>query len=305
MQAKRALFLVGWLLITGSGISWSQPATEPGRLYDWEALPDLPEPLGVAGSCAGVSNDALIVAGGAHFPVPLFEGGKKVWTDSVYVLEPASGGAYRWRTGYALDAPRAYSAALTVGDEVLCLGGGDADRHVAGVLALRWKDGRLVQEQALPPLPHPIAFAAAARVGETIYVAGGLEHPSDSTAQKNFWALDLTDVDAGWRALPPWPGPARYNAVAAALGDAFYLISGTELQPDGQGGLTHRFLDDAFRYTPEGGVGAPGRSVMARGRRPFARRRLRPRASPGLRRQRRLRRPPRPRVEGSASRISA
>ena len=35
-----------------------------------EALPDLPDPIGMAGPFVGVHNDALIVAGGANFPVP-------------------------------------------------------------------------------------------------------------------------------------------------------------------------------------------------------------------------------------------
>ncbi|GIV62120.1 MAG: sodium:solute symporter [Rhodothermaceae bacterium] len=253
MIARRTLFLAIWLLTIGVGLTGFHAARAQGRLYDWEALPDLPEPLGVAGACAGVSNGALIIAGGAHFPVSLFEGGTKVWTDSVYVLEQTPGGDYVWHTGYALDAPRGYSAALTLDDTVLCLGGGDARQHVSDVLSLRWERGRLVQERTLPPLPRPIAFAAAARAGETIYVAGGLEHPADSVAQRQFWALDLTAVEAGWRALPPWPGSARFNAVAAALDGAFYLISGTELQPDGQGGLRYRFLNDAYRYNPEKG----------------------------------------------------
>ena len=34
----------------------------------WEALPDLPGGLGVAGPFAGAHNDALIIAGGANFP---------------------------------------------------------------------------------------------------------------------------------------------------------------------------------------------------------------------------------------------
>ncbi len=33
-----------------------------------KALPDLPDPIGVAGPFVGVHNDALIVAGGANFP---------------------------------------------------------------------------------------------------------------------------------------------------------------------------------------------------------------------------------------------
>lgn len=50
-------------------------------ILDWTELPELPElpaQLGVAGPFAGVSNDALIVAGGTNFPngAPWDGGGK-------------------------------------------------------------------------------------------------------------------------------------------------------------------------------------------------------------------------------------
>jgi len=46
------------------GAATSDP--NANQLYQWRALPDLPEPIGVAGPYAGISNDTLIVAGGAH-----------------------------------------------------------------------------------------------------------------------------------------------------------------------------------------------------------------------------------------------
>ena len=47
----------------------------------WAQLPDMPEPLGVAGPFVGVSNGALVVAGGAHFETSPFQGGVKLWID--------------------------------------------------------------------------------------------------------------------------------------------------------------------------------------------------------------------------------
>ena len=41
----------------------------PSRLSS-KALPDLPDAIGMAGPFVGVHRDALIVAGGANFPVP-------------------------------------------------------------------------------------------------------------------------------------------------------------------------------------------------------------------------------------------
>ena len=50
----------------------------------WEKLPPLPDREGFAGSFAGVSGDALLVAGGANFPgAKPWEGGAKAWTCSL------------------------------------------------------------------------------------------------------------------------------------------------------------------------------------------------------------------------------
>ena len=66
-----------------------------------KALPDLPDEIGMAGPFVGVHNDALIVAGGANFPVPegedLWEV-PKIYHADVWVLLKAGKG-YKWNTG--------------------------------------------------------------------------------------------------------------------------------------------------------------------------------------------------------------
>lgn len=242
-------FLIVLLLLNLPAVTGLQAQVVPpgGRLFERQTLPDLPEPLGVAGACAGVSNGVLIVAGGAHFPVDLYEGGTKTWTDSVFVLHLGDG---EWERGGVLDEPRGYGASLTVGDEVLCVGGGNATEHFSDVLSMRYEGGQVVVERRLPSLPEPLAFSAAALVGRTIYLAGGMTRPDAPEAEKAFFALDLEAPDAGWRELSPWPGPQRYNAVAGAHQGAFYLFSGTELTTSETGEQTHRFLADAYRYLP-------------------------------------------------------
>ena len=57
----------------------------------WSELPELPPQqgqtiqLGLAGAFSGIHNDALIIAGGANFPRPVWET-SKVWHDDIYVL---------------------------------------------------------------------------------------------------------------------------------------------------------------------------------------------------------------------------
>lgn len=250
--SRAARLVVGLCLSWVGALSAETPQEGPKELFAWSRLPDLPEALGVAGACAGISGDALVVAGGAHFPVPLFEGGAKVWTDAVYVMERGAQDSYTWQRGGTLDRPLGYAASATWGDEVICVGGGDAQEHYGDVFALRWNGERL-ESRVLPSLPQPAAFLAGALVDNTLYVAGGLHVPGDSVATRGFWGLDLSADAAQWDVLEPWPGPARADPVAGALDGAFYLFSGVESSPDGSGGVSLRFLRDAYRFVPGSG----------------------------------------------------
>lgn len=226
-----------------------KPKPKPPEPLTWKELPPLPEPLGVGGPFAGTSHGALLVAGGAHFPVSLFEGGQKVWVDGIWVLEP---GEPAWLTGFRLDRPLAYGASVSTRDGFYLLGGCDAERCYADCRLLRWVGGTVKQE-ALPPLPSPCAMTSAALVGSTLYVAGGQDSTRPTAALKNFWALELDDESGAWRTLKPWPGPARILAVAGARGRSFYLFSGAELIAGDEGGTQRRYLTDAYRYDP--GIG--------------------------------------------------
>ena len=251
-----------------------------------ESLPDAAEVdkrLGRAGMFAGVHNDALILAGGANFPVDRLKDGKKTYYDDIFVLVK-SGEKYTWiRPKAAIGGPLAYGAAVATDAGLVCLGG-EWQVHLAGetaagssetkfspkVFVLAWdkeartltKTDRLITAadrdagQAdkvlpLPALPEACSFMAAAKVGSVIYVAGG-QRTSDAKApaMKTFWSLDLskkTDPDAfKWQRLAPWPGPGRMKALAAA-------------QSDGENECFYLFsgssagapLTDAYRYRPK------------------------------------------------------
>jgi len=231
--------------------------------YNWSSLPDLPEPLGVAGPFAGLSNGALLVAGGAHFEVPPFEGGSKVWLDRVYVL-PAPGS--HWREAGRLRHPWAYGASVSTPEGVVLIGGSGAGRHYSDVVRLRWDGTRLLTER-LPDLPANCANTGAALLDGTVYVAGGQEAPDSTGALHTFWSLDLGSPGAQWQELDPWPGPARILPVVAAQDGAVFLISGAELLAGPDGAPTRRFLADAYRYRPADGwkqvASAPRPAVAA------------------------------------------
>ena len=97
----------------------------PNRsMLRWEALPPLPEDLGVAGPLAGIHHDALIVAGGANFPRPVWQS-EKVWRDSLYVLELDSPEP-AWIQAGNLPRPLAYGAAVSTPDGIVCMGGNES-----------------------------------------------------------------------------------------------------------------------------------------------------------------------------------
>src|SRR5688572_29909355 len=249
------------LLASASGItSAAAPASQPARASDaqpaaaalsWKSLPTLPDSFGFAGAYAGVSNGALLVAGGANFPDgPPWEGHAKRWHDCIFVLERADG---EWKqANETLPRPLGYGVSLTTKRGVLCIGGSDPARHYAETFLLYWADGRVGRTE-LPPLPVPLANAAGAMIGDVAYVAGGTDSPTATTASKRFFSLDLTAERPQWAELQPWPGPERMLPVAGAHAGSFFLLSGAQLIPGADGKTTRRFLTDGYRYAPASG----------------------------------------------------
>ena len=215
----------------------------------WEEVAVLPPAKGeniqsgVAGAFAGVHGGVMLIAGGANFPQGLpWEGGPKVWWDTVFVLERKSGDqgvVYDWAEEQGkLPAASAYGVSIGLEDGVLCIGGCDAKACSSEVFVLKWNAvKRSVDVSPFPPLPKPLAFMAGARVGDWILVAGGQESMEEGLPTKNFFALNLKKRNQGgdefqWVELPGWDGPERILPVAAAHGDLLYLFSGRKPTPD-------------------------------------------------------------------------
>lgn len=224
------------------------------EMIAWEWLPELPTTLGVAGAYAGISHGALIVAGGANFPEPLFRQdgqinpqAQKTWWDTIHVLPRADAA---WQSPGRLARPLGYGAAVTWEEGVILIGGCDAQAHYADVTVLKWLDGQ-IQTTPLPSLPTPCAYGAAAVLGQTVYVAGGQDSPQATGAMSNFWALDLSRPDQPWQILTPWPGPERILPVVAAQDGAFFVVSGCQLIVNDRQEVSRRYLADGYRFTPD------------------------------------------------------
>lgn len=220
--------------------------SEPSQ-FNWKQLPSIPDPLGLAGSFAGVSGGALIMAGGANFPGAMpWDGGKKVWHDTVFVLQKPDGA---WLKSFKLPYALGYGVSVTTPEGVLCAGGSDAHQHFKDVFLLRWNHGK-IETKTFPPLPMPLANACGALAGNKFYIAGGISNPDATNAMNNFWSLDISRPAAQWHQLEPWPGKGRMLSVAGSCEGSFYLFSGVALSGDANGKPVRRYLRDAYCFTP-------------------------------------------------------
>ncbi len=227
------------------GVMVAALAFVAGADWRWEQLPPLPDREGFAGAFAGVSGGSLIVAAGANFPGKKpWEGGAKVWYDSVFALDKPNG---KWVIAGKLPRPLGYGVSVTHGDGVICAGGSDDRRHYTDVFRLEWKSGRVVVTP-LSPLPISIANACGALMGEMLVIAGGQERPDSTEALRKVFALDLSLKAPAWGELEPIPGPGRILAAAAATKDRFWLIGGAEITRDDDGKPRRRYLTDAYCY---------------------------------------------------------
>lgn len=229
-----------------------------GDTTAWSRLADVPDPRGLAGHFAGIHNDVLIIAGGANFDEPVWQS-PKLWHDAVYVLPlstPADSTA--WIKDLRLPAPLAYGASISSANGIVCIGGTDGRQTTAEVFLLQWDaQAQTVRVKPLPSLPKPVAYTAAAAIGDVIYVAGGTEGLGLETAMRNFWRLDLSPrrnaASPVWEELLPWPGPSRaFNILVSqhnGYHDCVYVLSGRRTDaPAGTNGPV-QFLTDMYEFT--------------------------------------------------------
>jgi N-acetylneuraminate epimerase len=214
---------------------------------EWTRLASLPDNEGFAGSFAGESNGALLVAGGANFPGKKpWDGGKKVWHDHVFVLESPG---KEWKDAGKLARPLGYGASVSWNGSLICAGGSDQDRHYADVFRLDWRNGKLMTTM-LSPLPKPVANCSGAIVGDVLFVAGGLETPDSTTTMSSVWILDLGSKEPRWNAIEDCPGSGRMLAVASGFDQKFWLVGGVDLFVGRDGKVERRCLRDAYCFDP-------------------------------------------------------
>ena len=148
-----------------------------------------------------------------------------------------------WTRAASMSQRRSYIAAAEAGGRIYTAGGmvGETGRPLATFTRY---DPRRDAWETLPQLPVAARAAAAAAVGDTIYVIGGTT-PSGNT--RATWAYER----GRWRAAAPLPAP-RFNHAAATLGGRIYVLGGFH---DG------RERDDVFVYEARSGRWSRGPSL--------------------------------------------
>ena len=239
-------------------------AGEVGPPFDWQPLPPLPDPIGVAGPFVGTHQGGLIVAGGANFATAdaadLWSASKKFHAAAFVLMpRPDAAGGYVWRTGFALARPVAYGATASTPAGIVCVGGEDGTQVLAEAFLLTWNPatGTLAQ-QPLPPLPAPSTAGGAAVVGGHVYVVAGQTGLGLHSATARLWRLDLKRLaaaDLAWEPVPAVPGGPRAFAIVAAQpaggATALYVIGGRRQRPGTTDLAGVEPLADCHEFSPE------------------------------------------------------
>lgn len=192
------------------------------------SLPPIPHSQGLAAPFAGVSNDALLLAGGSWFE-PGAE--SRSYGDSIFVFRRTADGR-EWQSAGLLPVPVAYGASVTMPEGILCLGGEYEDVPTDKVFLMGWNGNGVIVEEGFPPLPSPATKLSAAAIGRDVYVVAG----------DRFWCLDLLKMS--WQELPQPPFEPRLGAILLSqsngVNQCLYFI----------GGKGDRYHRDAWRYDP-------------------------------------------------------
>lgn len=211
---------------------------------EWKRLADLPDAEGFAGSYAGVSNGALIVAGGANFPEkPLWEGGSKRWTDRVYLMTETSAG---WQDAAPLPRPMGYGATASLPQGMMLIGGSNAGGALSDCLMLEYREGQVVC-RTLPSLPMALTGHAAVVMNGRVYVQGGSLAPGEQDAESRLWIFDPQTET--WSEGPALPGRGRFLHQMATLGNTIYVLGGIGLKEGEKGRMVRDMLTEAWSYS--------------------------------------------------------
>lgn len=207
-------------------------------------IPDYPIRKGVSAPFAGFAGSTLIVAGGCNFPdKPVAEGGKKVYYAQVYSLTPGTSST-QWQEQTPLPIPVAYGASVETEEGLVCIGGMNNDSTSTAVYRIGFPQtaSEASQITPLPSLPTGIDNAAAARVGNILYITGG----NQPQQEKALYALSTEQPDS-WDRQTDYPGQLRVQPTLIGTDSSLYLAGGFAFNATDK---TCTLATDILRYDP-------------------------------------------------------
>jgi N-acetylneuraminate epimerase len=192
--------------------------------------------LGFAGPINGVSNDVLIVAGGANFQDKMpWEGGKKHYSDEIHVLQK-KGNHYTWnkKVQSKLAEPIAYAGNTTTSSGIVYVGGENEKGLSNKVYLLSWNcDKNEVETKSLADFPMAVTNIALTHKDNVVYALGG---DLATKSSDGVFSLDLKAEKPVWKALPSLPF-ALANALVVVQNDqevaSIYVVGGRTKTPSG------------------------------------------------------------------------
>lgn len=221
----------------------------------WEKATELPSyqqtgQPGLAGAYSGISNNFLIVAGGANFPEKMpWDGGEKMYHQTIYLAKRTEDGNIVWQDDPGVRLPEAtgYGGTASLPEGIVCVGGETADGPVSTVFLLNVNPttGK-ISLNLLPDLPIPLTALSVSHIGSTVYVFGGL---SKNGASNSSFSIDLQDLHPSWEELPPAPVAFSHAAVAAQSNGEYsclYIMGGRRPMP----GNPSEIFSHTLRYDP-------------------------------------------------------
>jgi len=195
--------------------------------------------LGYAGAINAVSNNALVVAGGANFPDKMpWEGGKKYYSDKIQILLKQNG-HFVWSKktlNIKLPQPIAYCGNTSTDQGVVYAGGESQNGLSNKAFIITWDAPDLnIQVKQLPDLPIAVTNTGLTHIGNVVYLVGGDKEKSSSDA---FYKLDLNIKDSSWQKLPNLPVQLA-NALVVAQSNKIFVIGGRTKTASGISDLHH------------------------------------------------------------------
>ncbi len=195
---------------------------------------------GVKGAYIGISNNALIVAGGIR---------EDSSQSDIIVIEKNKYGSSRkyLRPEMHLPFPLAYGASISTNNGLICLGGANEAHCFSDAILLKWnKEKKFIEFASLPPLPFPLAHASATKLGNKLYVVGGVYDKEYQKPNRYLLELNLDSIGTPrWNIRSCLPGEPRINPAIATqsngLRDTIYIFGG-------QNPITKEALRDAYSY---------------------------------------------------------